>query len=40
MSPKKKLADLKAAIDRAVMEERYEDAARLRDEVRAIESKA
>ena len=39
VSPKKKLADLKAAIDLAVMEERYEDAARLRDEVRAIESK-
>lgn len=40
VSPKKKLADLKAAIDLAVMEERYEDAARLRDEVKAIESKA
>lgn len=40
VSPKKKLADLKAAIELAVMEERYEDAARLRDEVKAIESKA
>lgn len=40
VSPKKKLADLKAAIDLAVMEERYEDAARLRDEVKDIESKA
>lgn len=39
VSPKKKLADLKAAIDLAVLEERYEDAARLRDEVKAIESK-
>ncbi|WP_038164108.1 UvrB/UvrC motif-containing protein [Verrucomicrobium sp. BvORR106] len=40
VSPKKKLADLKAAIELAVMEERYEDAARLRDEVKAIETKA
>ncbi|HSJ04130.1 MAG TPA: UvrB/UvrC motif-containing protein [Verrucomicrobium sp.] len=39
VSPKKKHADLKAAIDLAVLEERYEDAARLRDEMRAIEDK-
>ncbi len=39
VSAKKKLADLKNAIERAVTEERYEDAARLRDEVREMESK-
>jgi protein arginine kinase activator len=36
---KKKLADLKAAIDKAVLEEHYEEAARLRDEMREIEKK-
>ena len=35
----KRLAELKAAIDRAVTEERYEDAAKLRDEMRQLESK-
>lgn len=39
ISAKKKLAELKDAIERAVAEERYEDAARLRDEVREMESK-
>lgn len=35
---KKRLADLKSAIESAVAEERYEDAAKLRDEVKGIES--
>lgn len=35
---KKRLAELKGAIDKAVAEERYEDAAKLRDEMRALES--
>jgi protein arginine kinase activator len=39
VSPKKRLSDLKDAIERAVADERYEDAARLRDEMRDIESK-
>jgi len=39
LNVKKRLADLKASIDRAVVEERYEDAARLRDEMREMESK-
>lgn len=37
-SPKRRLADLKDAIERAVADERYEDAARLRDEMRKLES--
>lgn len=37
MSVKKRLAELKDSIDRAVAEERYEDAARLRDEMREME---
>ena len=37
INPKKRLADLKTAIEKAVAEERYEDAAKLRDEMRAIE---
>jgi protein arginine kinase activator len=37
-NPKKRLADLKLAIEKAVAEERYEDAAKLRDEMRALES--
>lgn len=36
---KRKLADLKAAIEKAIGDERYEDAAKLRDQVREIESK-
>ncbi|TLD71985.1 excinuclease ABC subunit B [Phragmitibacter flavus] len=36
---KRKLADLKSAIDKAVADERYEDAAKLRDQMRDIESK-
>lgn len=36
---KKRLGDLKQAIERAVAEERYEDAARLRDEMKEVESK-
>jgi protein arginine kinase activator len=39
VSAKKRLADLKEAIERAVADERYEDAARLRDEMRDMESK-
>ena len=39
ISAKKRLSELKNAIERAVAEERYEDAARLRDEVREMESK-
>ncbi len=35
---KKRLTELKHAIDSAILEERYEDAAKLRDEMRAIES--
>lgn len=38
VSPKKRMADLKAQIERAVAEERFEDAAKLRDEIRALES--
>jgi protein arginine kinase activator len=38
VNPKKRMADLKAQIERAVAEERFEDAARLRDEIRALES--
>ncbi|MFZ4764551.1 MAG: UvrB/UvrC motif-containing protein [Roseimicrobium sp.] len=34
---KKRLADLKVAIDKAVADERYEDAAKLRDEMRSLE---
>ena len=33
---KKRLAEIKGAIDKAVAEERYEDAARLRDEMREL----
>jgi len=36
---KKRLGDLKQAIERAVAEERYEDAARLRDEMKEVEGK-
>lgn len=36
---KKRLGELKDSIDRAVAEERYEDAARLRDEMREMETK-
>lgn len=36
---KKRLSELKDAIERAVADERYEDAARLRDEMRGLESK-
>ncbi|MCE9518761.1 MAG: UvrB/UvrC motif-containing protein [Verrucomicrobia bacterium] len=39
VSAKKRMAELKSAIERAVAEERYEDAARLRDEVREMETK-
>jgi len=39
VSAKKRLAELKDAIERAVADERYEDAARLRDEMRDMESK-
>lgn len=35
---KKRLAELKGAIEKAVAEERYEDAAKLRDEMRSLES--
>jgi protein arginine kinase activator len=38
INPKKRLAELKSAIEKAVAEERYEDAAKLRDEMRALES--
>ena len=38
VSAKKRLSDLKDAIERAVADERYEDAARLRDEMRDMES--
>ena len=38
VSVKKRIAELKEAIDRAVAEERYEDAARLRDEMREMEA--
>ena len=37
VNPKKRLAELKNAIEKAVAEERYEDAAKLRDEMRALE---
>lgn len=37
---RKRLGDLKAAIERAVAEERYEDAARLRDEMKEMENRA
>ncbi len=37
VSPKKRLADLKGQLDHAIREERFEDAARIRDEIRAIE---
>jgi protein arginine kinase activator len=40
VSPKKRMAELKAQIERAVAEERFEDAARLRDEIRSLESEA
>lgn len=40
VNPKKRMADLKAQIERAVAEERYEDAAKLRDEMRAMEGGA
>ncbi|MEZ0277289.1 MAG: UvrB/UvrC motif-containing protein [Roseimicrobium sp.] len=40
VSPKKRMADLKAQIERAVAEERFEEAAKLRDEIRALESEA
>lgn len=36
---RKRIAELKDAIERAVAEERYEDAARLRDEMRELEAK-
>lgn len=36
---KRRLADLKAAIEKAVTDERYEDAAKLRDQMREIESR-
>jgi len=39
ISQKKRLADLKEAIEKAIAEERYEDAAKLRDEVKAMEAK-
>jgi protein arginine kinase activator len=39
-STKKRLAELKSAIEKAVEEERYEDAAKLRDEMRALEQAA
>ncbi len=39
VSARKRLAELKEAIERAVADERYEDAARLRDEMRDMESK-
>ncbi len=38
INPKKRLAELKNAIQKAIDEERYEDAAKLRDEMRALES--
>jgi protein arginine kinase activator len=37
VNPKKRLAELKVAIEKAVAEERYEDAAKMRDEMRALE---
>jgi protein arginine kinase activator len=37
VNPKKRLAELKNAIEKAVAEERYEDAAKLRDEMRSLE---
>jgi len=37
---KKRLGELRDAIERAVSEERYEDAAKLRDEMRELETKA
>lgn len=36
---KRKLAELKTAIDQAVADERYEDAAKLRDQMKEIEAK-
>jgi protein arginine kinase activator len=39
-SIKKRLAELAQAIAKAVADERYEDAARLRDELKAMEAKA
>lgn len=38
VSPKKRLVELKDAIDKAVTDERYEEAAKLRDEMRALEA--
>ena len=37
VNPKKRLAELKSAIEKAVADERYEDAAKLRDEMRGLE---
>lgn len=37
VNPKKRAAELKSAIEKAVADERYEDAARLRDEMRGLE---
>lgn len=37
VSPKKRLADLKTQLASAVEEERYEDAAKLRDQIQALE---
>lgn len=37
INPKKRLADLKSEIEKAVADERYEDAAKLRDEMRGLE---
>jgi protein arginine kinase activator len=39
LTTEKKVAELKAEIELAVEEERYEDAARLRDEMRALDEK-
>ncbi len=39
VSAKKRLGEIKDSIERAVAEERYEDAARLRDEMRDIDPK-
>ena len=39
MNVKNKLEDLRVAIEKAISDERYEDAAKLRDEMRELESK-
>jgi protein arginine kinase activator len=39
VNPQKRLEDIRRAIEKAVADERYEDAAKLRDEARSLEAK-